>query len=220
MGATFDRPLPHPVLLCGDSVEAAIKETTHVELTFMRPEDKQAALVQLIRVETQLAALRMRLMAVSDDLALEQGARDVAALVTHHTRTDEGANRRDLALAESLDRRWHRVAEALTIGDVNVAQARVITHALDELPTDTIPAAVIARAEEHLVAEAECRAEGCSIPAAWCEAHHPGRPWSQGGRTDLREGVLLCPWHHHRAHDSSFDAHRLAKGDVRFSRRT
>jgi hypothetical protein len=46
-----------------------------------------------------------------------------------------------------------------------------------------------------------CRAEGCDIPAAWCEAHHAGQPWADGGRTDLADGVLLCPFHHHRAHD-------------------
>lgn len=33
----------------------------------------------------------------------------------------------------------------------------------------------------------------CSIPAAWCEAHHWGDPWAAGGRTDLKDGVLLCP---------------------------
>src|SRR4029079_3498276 len=30
----------------------------------------------------------------------------------------------------------------------------------------------------------ECTAEGCSIPAAWCEAHHAQQPWTTGGRTD------------------------------------
>ena len=412
MSTTFDRPSPHPVLACADAIEAALKETGGVELTFMRPEDKQAALLQLTRVESQLASLRLRLMAVSDDVALTQGARDVAALVTHHTRTDAGANRRDLALGESLDREWHQVAAALAVGEVNVAQARVIVHALEELPDD-LPADVVARAEEHLVGEAEhfgprelrmlgrrvlevvapelaeqqeaqqlvreeerawrhtslvstrlgdgttriviklpdaaahrlrtyleaftsprhnkveegdrvpvdvrrgqgfcalletwdsrrlpvhggdattvivtvpiedlrrelgvgelgssdalsagevrrlactsailpavmggksevldlgrssrlfkpaqrkamvirdreCRADGCTIPAAWCEAHHAGRPWSQGGRTDLRDGVLLCSWHHHRAHDPTYSVARLLSGDIRFTRR-
>ena len=413
MSATFDRPSLHPVLACADAIEASIKETRDVELTFMRPEEKRAALVQLAQVEAQLAALRLRLMAVSEDVALEQGARDVAALLTQHTRTDAGANRRDLALAEALDRHWHVVAAALAGGGVNLAQARVIAHALDELPGD-LPADVLVRAEEHLVAEAahfgprelrmlgrrvldviapelaeehearqlakeeqrawrstslvstrlgdgttriilklpdasatrlhtyleaftsprhagvgegdrvpidvrrgqafcslletwdprrlpvhggdattvivtvpiddlrrdlgvgelgpaeglsagevrrlactaailpavlggksevldlgrasrlfkpaqrkamvirdrECRAEGCTIPATWCEAHHAGRPWARGGRTDLRDGVLLCPWHHHRAHDPTYDLKRLSNGDVRFMRRT
>ena len=63
-----------------------------------------------------------------------------------------------------------------------------------------------------------CRAEGCDIPAAWTEAHHL-RPWSRGGRTDLADGVLLCSFHHHRAHDARYDLRRTPGGDVRFHRR-
>jgi hypothetical protein len=70
------------------------------------------------------------------------------------------------------------------------------------------------------IRDRRCRAEGCEIPAAWCEAHHVGRPWSLGGRTDLADGVLLCSFHHHRAHRQKHRADRLANGDVRFSRRT
>ena len=65
-----------------------------------------------------------------------------------------------------------------------------------------------------------CRAEGCDIPSAWCEAHHARAPWAAGGRTDLDDGLLLCSWHHHRAHDHRYDQRRLPTGDVRFSRRT
>ncbi len=69
------------------------------------------------------------------------------------------------------------------------------------------------------VRDRRCRTEGCSIPAAWCEAHHL-RLWSQGGRTDLEDGVSLCSWHHHRAHDPRYTADRLPNGDYRFTRRT
>lgn len=69
------------------------------------------------------------------------------------------------------------------------------------------------------VRDRECRTEGCSISAAWCEAHHL-TPWIRGGRTDLEDGLLLCSWHHHRAHDPRYATSRLANGDVRFSRRT
>ncbi|WP_164775247.1 HNH endonuclease signature motif containing protein [Nocardioides pantholopis] len=77
------------------------------------------------------------------------------------------------------------------------------------------------RAQRRALAlrDRECRAEGCQIPAAWCEAHHRD-PWSTGGRTDLADGMLLCSHHHHRAHDGHFAADRLANGDLRFHRRT
>ncbi|MCW2776222.1 MAG: putative endonuclease [Nocardioides sp.] len=65
-----------------------------------------------------------------------------------------------------------------------------------------------------------CGAGGCDIPAAWCEAHHAGAPWSRGGCTDLTEGVLLCSFHHHRAHDHHYRTDRLADGGLRFHRRT
>jgi hypothetical protein len=69
------------------------------------------------------------------------------------------------------------------------------------------------------VRDRECRAQGCDIPAAWCEAHHL-EPWSRGGRTNLKDGALLCSFHHHRAHDSRYQLSRLANGDLRYHRRT
>ncbi|MCL2543114.1 MAG: HNH endonuclease, partial [Nocardioidaceae bacterium] len=68
------------------------------------------------------------------------------------------------------------------------------------------------------IRDRHCRAEGCSIPAPWCEAHHL-KPWSQGGNTDLADGILLCNHHHHRAHDTRYETQRLASGDLRFHRR-
>jgi hypothetical protein len=68
------------------------------------------------------------------------------------------------------------------------------------------------------IRDSVCRTDGCDIPAAWCEAHHL-RPWSAGGQTDLADGLLLCPFHHHRAHDRRYDMKRHPNGDVRFHRR-
>jgi hypothetical protein len=70
------------------------------------------------------------------------------------------------------------------------------------------------------VRDRRCRAEDCDIPAAWCEAHHAGAPWSRGGRTDLKDGLLLCSFHHHRAHDPVWVTSRLPNGDLRYRRRT
>ena len=68
------------------------------------------------------------------------------------------------------------------------------------------------------VRDTTCRAEGCDVPATWCEAHHL-HPWEHGGRTDLDDGVLLCGHHHHRVHDPAYRTDRLASGDIRFHRR-
>ena len=40
-----------------------------------------------------------------------------------------------------------------------------------------------------------CAWPGCDRPISWCEAHHVV-PWSQSGRTDQNNGVLLCGYHH------------------------
>lgn len=69
------------------------------------------------------------------------------------------------------------------------------------------------------IRDRDCRAEGCDIPAAWCEAHHL-TPWGRGGDTDLDQGVLLCSFHHHRAHDARYDLTRMPNGDFRYHRRT
>jgi hypothetical protein len=63
-----------------------------------------------------------------------------------------------------------------------------------------------------------CAAHGCDIPAEWCEAHHEV-PWALGGNTDLADGVLLCPFHHHRAHDPRYELTRDPDGSIRFHRR-
>ncbi|MBF4765652.1 DUF222 domain-containing protein [Nocardioides islandensis] len=66
----------------------------------------------------------------------------------------------------------------------------------------------------------QCTADGCTIPAAWCEAHHHNQPWSRGGKTNLADGKLLCPFHHHRAHDPAWQTHHHANGSTTFHRRT
>jgi hypothetical protein len=64
-----------------------------------------------------------------------------------------------------------------------------------------------------------CAAESCDRPPSWTEAHHR-HPWHQGGRTDLEDGLPLCPPHHHMAdHPDRWDMRTMPSGRVRFSRR-
>ncbi|WP_323960416.1 DUF222 domain-containing protein [Arthrobacter sp. JZ12] len=48
-----------------------------------------------------------------------------------------------------------------------------------------------------------CAFPDCTIPATWCEAHHIV-PWSAGGTTNVRDGVLLCLRHHHVIHEGNW----------------
>ena len=43
----------------------------------------------------------------------------------------------------------------------------------------------------------------CGAPALWTEMHHP-TPWSEGGGTDIENGVLLCPADHQFIHTSDY----------------
>ena len=70
------------------------------------------------------------------------------------------------------------------------------------------------------ITQPTCRADGCTVPSTWCEAHHAGDPWCRGGRTDLADGMLLCSWHHHRIHDDRYLVQNTPDGGVRFHRRT
>ncbi len=55
-----------------------------------------------------------------------------------------------------------------------------------------------------------CVTPGCDRPPAWCEAHHGGSPFADGGRTDLADGYLLCSVHHHEAHRRRWRFRRTA----------
>ena len=62
-----------------------------------------------------------------------------------------------------------------------------------------------------------CTAVGCDWPAALCHVHHDV-PWSRGGRTDLKDGRLLCPRHHSYAHSPKYEMKTIPNGRVIFSR--
>ncbi|MFI5626678.1 DUF222 domain-containing protein [Nocardioides sp. NPDC051685] len=63
-----------------------------------------------------------------------------------------------------------------------------------------------------------CQAEGCDVPPEWCDAHHLD-PWATGGKTNLKDGALLCLHHHRLAHNPAYIHERLPDGTIRFTRR-
>ncbi|WP_300402049.1 HNH endonuclease signature motif containing protein, partial [Nocardioides sp.] len=50
-----------------------------------------------------------------------------------------------------------------------------------------------------LVEQQHCQHPACDVAGAFCHVHHT-TPWSDGGHTNTRDAVLLCPFHHHQAH--------------------
>ncbi len=56
-----------------------------------------------------------------------------------------------------------------------------------------------------------CAFPGCDRPPKWTEGHHIVH-WSRGGRTDLRNGVLLCGHHHRVIHQGEWKVRIAADG--------
>jgi len=48
-----------------------------------------------------------------------------------------------------------------------------------------------------------CRFPMCDRPASWTEAHHL-LEWSRGGKTDIKDGILLCRHHHMLVHNNGW----------------
>ncbi|WP_435743065.1 HNH endonuclease signature motif containing protein [Nocardioides sp. SYSU DS0663] len=63
-----------------------------------------------------------------------------------------------------------------------------------------------------------CTARGCDWPAYLCHAHHD-TAWSHGGLTNLADARNLCPHHHARIHDPTYETTRHPDGTVTFHRR-
>ena len=76
----------HPLLQGVAVIEAALDQMAHSDPVFLDPAAKRELLVSLARLEDRLTAVRLRTMVVADDVAVGEGARDIAAWLTHHTR--------------------------------------------------------------------------------------------------------------------------------------
>lgn len=144
---------PHPVLGCVAEMRAALDAVAPVQPTYMSTEEKRTALVELTRLEAQVAELRMRVLAASAEVGEESGARDAAAWLAHATRAEPATTRADGLLAQRLERR-PLVAAAMRDGRVSPAQARVLTAVLEDLPAH-LGAQVATDAETTLVAFCE-----------------------------------------------------------------
>ena len=123
---------------------------------------------------------------------------------------DHGGNAATLVVTVDHDKLAHDlgVARLSTGHAISVGEARRLACTAGILPMvlngASQPLDVGRRKRFHTpamrhalaVRDRECRAVGCEIPAAWCEAHHV-RPWAAGARPDQRGGwaapVLVPP---------------------------
>ena len=158
----------HPIIECAADLRAALSDVSSVEPVFMQTGDKQAALVALTEIRSQLDAVTVRLLAASDDVGEAHGLRDAAAWLAVQTRTTRRETRRDLALGRALEEHPD-IATALTSGVLRTEQARVIAEAVDALPA-------------HVDRETRERAESVLLELA---AQHDARDLKQIGKRIL-----------------------------------
>ena len=148
----------HPLVEFGGRLLARLGELTSSSarpVWSLTAAESRQVLVDLATASTQLEALRLGVLAEADrsgatGAEASASAAEWVAVATRQRRTHARA---DLALARSLEGH-RRVAAGMAAGVVNPDQARVITRALDRLPT-TGEFAVTAdqrdAAEVHLV---------------------------------------------------------------------
>ena len=65
----------HPLLACFEAIDVLLDEVASVDPIYLRTSDKKAVLTLGARVEARMAALKMRVLATADDIAIETGDR-------------------------------------------------------------------------------------------------------------------------------------------------
>ena len=146
MSSTYASPL--------DLVERGLDELAAIGPEFRTVGERQELLLRISRLISRAEAERLRVLAVSDDIAEATGDRSTAVWLANQTREAHGTVRRQSALASALGSRWTHTADALGAGDLNLAQARVVVEALDALPEE-LGDDLTVKAEAYLVEQTQ-----------------------------------------------------------------
>ena len=145
----------HPVVDFAERLSCRLDSLAQAPLLSMTPAQKRDTLVALSRGAARLETLRLRLLAEAEqsEATVESGAATAADWVAIETRQVRRDARSDLKLAEKLEQ-YDLLTAAMARGEVNIAQCRAITAALDRLPRAgefAVTAEQRAAAEVHLV---------------------------------------------------------------------
>jgi hypothetical protein len=145
----------HPVVEFAHQLTDRLDQLETRPVWSMSPAEQREALLELARAESQLSALKLRVLAEAErsGAGQERAAATAADWMAIETRQTRVSARSDLRLAQALES--HHVLEAaVASGSVNVAQARAIVTAVDRLPTSgefAVSAEQREQAEAHLV---------------------------------------------------------------------
>ncbi len=141
-----------PVRAGVDALDETLGDLLDCSLIGLDAAGTRATLVALADVEARMAALRLRVAAHADEVGVgaDSGATSTGVWWACATRQARAQAAGQVRLATALASTWTRVGAGLAAGGVHLDQARVLVHALEDLPTDLDPA-ILAAAEQHLV---------------------------------------------------------------------
>ncbi|MGA7149362.1 MAG: DUF222 domain-containing protein, partial [Microbacterium sp.] len=143
----------HPINVAVSDMRAIAASMIERPTWSMNAADTRFALVDLARLQAQVAELEARLMTHADvvEVFVESGATSTANWLAYTTKLTRPTAHRKAHLATALGSH-DLTREALGRGEVHVDQASVITAAVEALPDDP---AIRQQCEKHLVALAE-----------------------------------------------------------------
>ncbi len=152
MSEAFTTDPRHPVAQTVGMARAEVAGLAGMPLWTMGAEEAADTLIELTRLQAQVAELTMRVLdqATRLDVGASDGATSTAAWWAHHTRTTRTEAHRTARLAAALADDHQPVRHALATGQVLHDQAQVIVDAVAALPDD-LDSSISRRAETHLI---------------------------------------------------------------------
>ncbi|MFE6648158.1 DUF222 domain-containing protein, partial [Nocardioides sp. NPDC057772] len=129
------------------AIESSVQELLSSDPAYWRTGQKKDLLERLEKLQAQQAALKLRVLATTGDIAEETGAKDPSGWMRAELLVDTGAARLQIKLAAGVAK-YDLVAAGLAEGVVSLDKARVITTALDKIEADPV-----ASAEDLVLAE-------------------------------------------------------------------
>ena len=99
-----------------EGLRDALDELAGIDPVYRTVAEKQDALLAMARLRSRLKVEELRILATSEDIAIETGDRSTASWLATATRDAAGTVRREQRLASALASRWALVAEAFAAG--------------------------------------------------------------------------------------------------------
>ncbi len=145
----------HAISRCAGQVLSALAEVSSTPTWSMTPDEQRSTLISLTQLQARITELRLRVLAGADNnqVGKDTGASSTGAWLADATKQVRAVANADVRMAKELDTAFEATRVALAEGRVNEEQARVIIHAINDLP-DTVTAFDRGRCEAHLIEEA------------------------------------------------------------------